>query len=138
MTLTTAKYVSARKVFSDLNIDNILHNWGACLKAHVSNKKRNVFCCSPPIRVLKFKVDAAARGTLGLAGIGGVLRNHKGEVLHIFSEHSDSNSRSLGYTRSSSHLQQVISAVSHISNSYQHCLLGDFHYKPMEDAVLLQ
>lgn len=111
MTLTTAKWVSARKEFSDLNIDNILHNWGAFLKAGVSKKKRKG--CSPPIGVLKFKVDSAAQGKLGSAGIGGVLRNHKGEVLHIYSKHSDSNSRSLGYTRSSSHLLQLISALSH-------------------------
>lgn len=40
-----------------------------------------------PIGVLKFNMDEAARGKLVKAGIGGVLRNHKGNVAFMFSEH---------------------------------------------------
>ena len=32
-------------------------------------------------------MDGAARGQPGLVGVGGVLRNHKGKVLFIFSKH---------------------------------------------------
>ena len=32
-------------------------------------------------------MDGAARGMPWLTGIGGVLRNHRGEVMYIFSEH---------------------------------------------------
>ncbi|KAK3184724.1 hypothetical protein Dsin_032010 [Dipteronia sinensis] len=40
----------------------------------------------PPIVIaLKFNVDGSARGSLGLAGIGGVHRDHKRNVLCIFS-----------------------------------------------------
>lgn len=41
------------------------------------NRKRKVSWCPPPIGALKFDVDGAARGMPRLAGIGGVLRNHK-------------------------------------------------------------
>ena len=34
----------------------------------------------------KFNVDEAAPGKPGPAGIGGVLRNHKGKILHMFSK----------------------------------------------------
>ena len=37
--------------------------------------------------VLKFNVDGASRGKPGLAGIGGVFRNSRGEILLIFSKH---------------------------------------------------
>ena len=40
-----------------------------------------------PSGVLKFNVDGATRGKPGLVGIGGVLRNHKGEVMYMFSKH---------------------------------------------------
>ena len=36
--------------------------------------------------MLKFNVDGASRRKTGLAGIGGVLRNYKGEVLFMFSK----------------------------------------------------
>ncbi|KAK3200760.1 hypothetical protein Dsin_024175 [Dipteronia sinensis] len=44
---------------------------------------------------LKFNVDGSARGCPGMAGMGGVLRNHCGRVLGLFSIHvgiQDSNS----------------------------------------------
>lgn len=40
---------------------------------------------APPSGVLKFNVDGEAREKTGPAGLGGVLRNGKGEVLFMFS-----------------------------------------------------
>lgn len=34
-----AQWACARKEFSDLMIDNIMHTWGACLKTGVVKKK---------------------------------------------------------------------------------------------------
>ena len=42
---------------------------------------------SPSPGVFKFNVDGAVRGKLGMAEIGGVLRNSRGEVLFMFSKH---------------------------------------------------
>lgn len=36
---------------------------------------------------LKSNMDGAACGKVGPVGIGGVLRNHNGEVLYMFSKH---------------------------------------------------
>ena len=46
--------------------------------------KKAIHWSPPPLGVLKFNVDGAVRGKLGLAGIIGVLRNSKGEVLLMF------------------------------------------------------
>jgi len=40
----------------------------------------------PPVGFLKLNFDGASRGNPGLAGIGGVIRNHEGEILHIYSK----------------------------------------------------
>ena len=53
----------------------------------VAKKKRKVSWLSPPFVVFKLNVDGAARGKTRLVGIGGALRNHKGEVVHMFSKH---------------------------------------------------
>ncbi|KAK0574812.1 hypothetical protein LWI29_029477 [Acer saccharum] len=37
--------------------------------------------------VLKFNIDGSARGSPGLAGMGGVLRDASGKVLCLFSNH---------------------------------------------------
>lgn len=37
--------------------------------------------------MLKFHIDGAARGKLGMAGVGGVLRNNLRETLAMFSKH---------------------------------------------------
>eukprot|EP00253_Pinus_taeda_P036043 PITA_36043 len=39
----------------------------------------------PPTGFLKLNFDGASRGNPGPAGIGGVIRNHKGEILYIYS-----------------------------------------------------
>ena len=40
----------------------------------------------PPADALKFNVDGSAKGSPGPSGIGGVCRNHKGEILGFFSK----------------------------------------------------
>lgn len=43
----------------------------------------------PPLEgVLKFIAGSVVRGKPGLAGIGAVLQNYKGEVLMMFSKHT--------------------------------------------------
>lgn len=37
--------------------------------------------------MLKFPMDGAARGKLGMAGVGGALRNNLREALAMFSKH---------------------------------------------------
>eukprot|EP00253_Pinus_taeda_P002977 PITA_02977 len=39
----------------------------------------------PPVGFLKLNFDGASRGNPGLVGIGGVIRNHKGEIPYIYS-----------------------------------------------------
>lgn len=55
----------------------------------VLKKKRNVSWCRQTLEVLKFDVAEAAQGKLGLAGIGGKLRNQNGEALYIISKHDE-------------------------------------------------
>ena len=62
----------------------VTHSWRGCLKMGGFKKKMKVCWCLPPFGVLKFNVDGAAKGKPGLAGIWGVLRNHKGEVIYMF------------------------------------------------------
>lgn len=45
---------------------------------------RFVFWSAPPLNGLKFNVDGAVKGKLGLVGIGGVLRYSECEILLIF------------------------------------------------------
>lgn len=66
---------------------------------------------SPPFGELKFNVDGAARGNLGPAGIGGVLRNSDGVVFDLFSK----NGGSMQYTEAE---VVVILEALHIFTSY--------------------
>eukprot|EP00253_Pinus_taeda_P022878 PITA_22878 len=40
----------------------------------------------PPVGFLKLNFNGASRGNPELAGIGGVIRNHNGEILYIYSQ----------------------------------------------------
>lgn len=84
---------------------------GRCLK----EEKEDLW--SSPIRVLAFNVDGAARGKPGLAGIGSVLRNHKKDVLHVFSKH-------VGIRGSSeAEVLAILEALPIFNTSYQHHLI---------------
>lgn len=63
---------------------------GSCLKVGASKKKMKAFWC-PPHKVSQSLtwMEGAAREKLGLAGIGGVLRNCKVEVWHMFQSMSE-------------------------------------------------
>lgn len=52
----------------------------------VCKRKMKVSWRFPSKGTLKFNVDGAAKGKPGLVGIGGVLKNHKGEIMYIFSK----------------------------------------------------
>ena len=85
--------LETRKEFSDIKTDHIMQSFGVCLKMGAAKKKRKASWLSP-LGAFNFNVDGASRGKPGLASIGGVLRNHKGEVLYMFSKHvgiKDSN-----------------------------------------------
>lgn len=41
----------------------------------------------PPNGVLKFNADGTARGKPGAADSSGILRNHRGDVMFMFSKH---------------------------------------------------
>ena len=85
-------WVCARNFFSNVNIDNILYNLGACLLIGEAKKRKKVSWSPPPSGCLKFNVVGATCSKPRAAGIGGVLRNHKGEVLYMFSKNvRDSN-----------------------------------------------
>eukprot|EP00268_Persea_americana_P062605 TRINITY_DN8040_c1_g2_i6.p1 TRINITY_DN8040_c1_g2~~TRINITY_DN8040_c1_g2_i6.p1 ORF type:complete len:254 (+),score=31.35 TRINITY_DN8040_c1_g2_i6:132-893(+) len=77
--LKIAKWASIKKELEHLTLDNILSNWEACLGSGCVKKKHLVTWSPPSPNVLKFNVDGAARGKPGPAGIGGILRNYKGE-----------------------------------------------------------
>lgn len=58
----------------------------ACLQRRLPRARKLAVWSPPPMGVLKFNMDGATRGKLVLAGIGGVLRYNKGDVLLLFSK----------------------------------------------------
>lgn len=94
MALHLSKWFLCKKEFSNVKLDDIAQNWKPCMVCGLSKGQRVVSWRPPPLGTLKFNVDSAARGKLGPTGMGGVLRNCKGEVLFLFSKHvgvKDSN-----------------------------------------------
>ena len=51
------------------------------------SKMRRFALWSPPLGVLRFNINGAARSQSTLANVKGVLRNNKCEVLFMFSKH---------------------------------------------------
>lgn len=47
---------------------------------------RSVEWIAPEFGILKFNVDGSSRGNPGISGAGGVVRNHNGEFVGVFSE----------------------------------------------------
>ena len=63
--------------------------------------------------VLNFNVDGATRGKLGPAGIRGVLRNNKGEVIFLFT-------RNVGMKESNeAEVLAILQALQIFSSSFQ-------------------
>lgn len=52
------------------------------------NSESDTWNC-PPVGGLKLNFDGAYRGNPRMAGIGGVIRNHEGEIIHIYSRTLD-------------------------------------------------
>lgn len=75
-----AKWVSSKKEFEKLWVDEVLFNWKVSLYSAASKVRKMDFCVPPSQGVLKFNVDGATRGKPDPAGIGGVLRNSDGVV----------------------------------------------------------
>lgn len=85
MVLRIAKWVSIREEFENVMPRNIIHNLKACVSCGLSKERIVISSSPPPLGVLKFNVDEAARGKPGPAGIG-VLCKNKGEVLFLCSK----------------------------------------------------
>ena len=76
-----------KKEFFKFTFDDILSNWEACMGCCPRKERRPIPWSPPPYRVSKFNVDGASRGNPGPAGITGVIRNSKGDVILMFSKH---------------------------------------------------
>ena len=81
-----SKWALIRKEFSNFSLNDIIYNWEACMVCSVPRIMKVEVWCPPARGLLKFNVDGAARGKPGPAGVGGVLRDHKGDVLLMFSK----------------------------------------------------
>ena len=84
ITLRIATWAVFRKEFSNFSLIDILVNLEGCMGCGPTKVSSLVFWSLPPLNVLNFNVDGAAKGKLEPVGIGGVLRNGKGDVLLIF------------------------------------------------------
>ncbi|KAK2651346.1 hypothetical protein Ddye_011202 [Dipteronia dyeriana] len=56
-----------------------------CSDSNITKKKKAIEWEHPPNGSFKFNMDGSARGSPSKARIGGVLRDHRGEVLCLFS-----------------------------------------------------
>lgn len=62
VSLRIAKWALVRKEFSNIRLHVILYYWEACIVIGSCDEKRLIHWSPPPLRVLKFNVDGAARG----------------------------------------------------------------------------
>ena len=62
-----------QKDFCDLKIDDIVHNWEACMHLGSCKSRKKVAWCSP-VGVLKFNVDSVVFGKPERTRVGRVLR----------------------------------------------------------------
>ncbi|KAK3219666.1 hypothetical protein Dsin_013636 [Dipteronia sinensis] len=68
------------------SIDSILLNISElCVESSKKKSVGHVGWSPPSFGVLKFNVDGSARGKPSPAGIGGVLRDHRGQIMCLFS-----------------------------------------------------
>ena len=75
------------KGFSDPITTLVLNIRDCCKDAKPPKTTKKDSWIPPDFNSLKFNVDGSARDSLGLAGIGGVLRDFKGKVLCTFSSY---------------------------------------------------
>lgn len=57
--------------FFNIKVNDILHNWEACMSCGSKKKRGDVSWSAPSPNVLKFNVDRMAKGKLG--NVGGAL-----------------------------------------------------------------
>lgn len=65
---------------------DIISNWEACSSCGRRKIRREIAWITPPVGVMKFNVLGASRGKPGPAGLLGVLRNCKDDILFLFSK----------------------------------------------------
>lgn len=78
-------WLCSNKEFKDIKASNLFQCWEGGMMSSSSSRKNNLDWAPPPSGTLKFNVDGASRGKSGLAGIGGVLRDHSGSISVVFS-----------------------------------------------------
>ncbi|GMI79787.1 hypothetical protein HRI_001648000 [Hibiscus trionum] len=66
--------------------DLLLHPTSVSLESNRANRQLVPSWTAPPAGALKFIVDASTRGSFGESGIGGIIRNHTGQTIAIFSK----------------------------------------------------
>lgn len=86
VSLMNAKQALVRKEFTNFHLNGILLNWEAYTGCGMDKTRKVVSWSCPLPEILKFNVDAAARGKSGPAGIGVVLRNDEGICACMFSK----------------------------------------------------
>lgn len=75
--LRLARWLVVRKEFSNVKIDDVIHNCGACMRCGLI-KNRIVAISNPPsIGSLKLNIGGATWGKPSIVGIGSVLRNYR-------------------------------------------------------------
>lgn len=65
---------------------DVISNWEACLSCGRRKIRRVIAWIIPPVGVMKFNVLGASRGKPGPAGLLGVIRNCKDDILLLFSK----------------------------------------------------
>ncbi|XP_022774106.1 uncharacterized protein LOC111316412 [Durio zibethinus] len=85
-----AKFPQA--VCNSIDVGTNLHN--ISIPRKMKAVKKHIIWTPPPLGAWKINVDGSAIGKRGPTGIGGVVENHKGQILLLFSKHigiQDSN-----------------------------------------------
>lgn len=76
----------SRKEFRGSVFDDFIGGWQACLKGIGKKSRPKERWKRPDVVCLKFNVDGATKGKPRSAGIGGVLLNHRSEILYFSTE----------------------------------------------------
>eukprot|EP00253_Pinus_taeda_P026308 PITA_26308 len=73
-----------QRILASFKLDTV--DSASTASSHLSPPKDSPGWHKPPASFLKINFDGASRGNPGPAGIGGVVRNHGGEILYIYSQ----------------------------------------------------